>query len=44
MNLADNNVILSISCPQKLHKNIIQNIILDTYFYRLPAIVRPDKT
>ena len=44
MNLADNNVILSISCPQKLHKNIIQNIILDTYFYRPPAIVRPDKT
>ncbi len=42
MNLADNNVILSISW--KLHKNIIQNIILDTYFYRLPAIVRPDKT
>ena len=44
MNLTDNNVILSISCPQKLHKNIIQNIILDTYFYRLPAIVRPDIT
>ena len=44
MNLADNNVILSISCPQKLHKNIIQNIILDTYFYRPPAIERPDKT
>jgi hypothetical protein len=43
MNLADNNVILSISCPQKLHKNIIQNIILDMYFYRPLAIVRQIK-
>ena len=34
MNLAFNNVILSISCPQKLHKNIIQNIILiSTFIY-----------
>ena len=44
MNLTNNNVILSISCPQKLHKNIIQNMILNTYFYKPPAILRPDKT
>ena len=35
MNLAFNNVILSISCPQKLHKNIIQNIILISTFIDL---------
>ena len=43
MNLTDNNVITSIRCPQKLQKNIIQNMKLDTYFFRPPAIKRPDK-
>ena len=39
-NLTDNDVITSITCPQNLQKNIIQNMILDMYFCRPPAIKR----
>ena len=39
-NLTDNDVITSITCPKNLQKNIIQNMILDMYFFRPPAIKR----
>ena len=42
-NITDNDVITSITCPEKLQKSIIQNMILDLYFFRPPAIKRPDK-
>ena len=40
--LTDNDVITSITCPEKIHKNIKENMILDLYFYRPPAIKNPD--
>jgi hypothetical protein len=43
MNLTDSNIITSISCPKKLQKNIIHNMILDMNFYSPPNIIRPDK-
>ena len=42
-NITDNDVITSYKCPEKLQMNIIQNMILDIYFFRPPAIKRPDK-
>ena len=42
-NLTDNDVILSMTCPESLQKNIKENMILDLYFFRPPAIKRPDK-
>ena len=42
-NMTDNDVITSITCPEKLQKSIIQNMILDLYFFRPPAIKRPNK-
>ena len=42
-NITDNDVITSMTCPEKLQTNIKQNMILDLYFFRPPAIKRPDK-
>ena len=42
-NLTDNDVIMSMTCPEKLQTSIKQNMILDLYFFRPPAIKRPDK-
>lgn len=42
-NITDNDVITSMLCPPALYKNIRQNMILDLYFFRPPAIKRPDK-
>ena len=42
-NITDNDVITSLKCPEKLQTSIIQNMILDLYFFRPPAIKRPDK-
>ena len=42
-NLTDNDVITSMTCPKTLQNNIKQNMILDLYFFRPPAIKRPDK-
>ena len=41
-NITDNDVITSMTCPEKLQTNIKQNMILDLYFFRPPAIKRPD--
>ena len=42
-NITDNDVITSMLCPESLHKSIRQAMILDLYFFRPPAIKRPDK-
>ena len=42
-NITDNDVILSMSCPESLPRKIKQEMILDLYFFRPPAIKRPDK-
>ena len=41
--ITDNNVITSMTCPEKLQTSIKQNMFLDLYFFRPPAIKRPDK-
>ena len=41
--LTDNDVILSISCPESFPESIIKGMVLDLYFFRPPAIKRPDK-
>ena len=42
-NITNNDVITSIKCHESLPKNIRRNMILDLYFFRPPAIKRPDK-
>ena len=42
-NITDNDVITSMKCPESLHQNIRQAMILDLYFFRPPAIKRPEK-
>ena len=42
-NITDNDVITSMTCPETLQISIKQNMILDLYFFRPPAIKRPDK-
>ena len=42
-NITNNDVITSITCPESLQKTIRRNMILDLYFFRPPAIKRPDK-
>ena len=42
-NITNNDVITSIKCPETLQKNIRRNMILDLYFFRPPAIKRPEK-
>ena len=42
-NLTDNNVITSITCPETFDKSSQDEMILDLYFFRPPAIKRIDK-
>lgn len=42
-NITDNDVITSMKCPESLQKSIRQAMILDLYFFRPPAIKRPEK-
>jgi len=42
-NLTDNDVITSMTCPGTLSDSQKRTIILDLYFFRPPAIKRPDK-
>ena len=42
-NITDNNVITTISCPEALPDNKRNEIILDLYFFRPPAVERADK-
>jgi len=42
-NLTDNDVITSMTCPETLSESQKNRIILDLYFFRPPAIKRPDK-
>ena len=42
-NITDNNVITTISCPEALPENKRNEIILDLYFFRPPAVERADK-
>ena len=42
-NITDNNVITTISCPEELPDNKRNEIILDLYFFRPPAVERADK-
>ena len=42
-NITNNDVITSIACPESLHTSTRRNMILDLYFFRPPAIKRPDK-
>ena len=42
-NITDNDVITSVACHKSLQSNIKQSMILDLYFFRPPAIKRPDK-
>ena len=42
-NLTDNDVITSMTCPESLSDSQKRTIILDLYFFRPPAIKRPDK-
>ena len=42
-NITDNDVITSITCPNSMDEGKIKNIILDLYFFRPPAIKRPEK-
>ena len=42
-NITDNHVITSMLCPESLNRNIRQAMILDLYFFRPPAIKRPDR-
>jgi len=42
-NITDNNFILSMSCPEAFPSNKRNEIILDLYFFKPPAIKRPDK-
>ena len=41
--ITDNDVILSMSCPESLPRKIRETMILDLYFFRPPAIKRPKK-
>ena len=41
-NLTNNNIITSMICPEALSENIIQNMILDLYFFRPPSIKSSD--
>ena len=43
VNITDNDVITSMKCPETLQTSIKKNMILDLYFFRPPAIKRPDK-
>ena len=42
-NITDNDVITSITCPKALSAGKKQSMILDLYFFRPPAIKRPEK-
>ena len=42
-NITDNDFITSISCPESLHESKKNEILLDLYFFRPPAIERADK-
>ena len=42
-NITDNNFITSLTCPESFPKSKKNEIILDLYFYRPPAIQRADK-
>ena len=42
-NITDNDVITSIACHKSLPKSTRKSMILDLYFFRPPAIKRPDK-
>ena len=42
-NITDNDVITSIKCPESMSDGKIKGIVLDLYFFRPPAIQRPDK-
>ena len=42
-NITDNDVITSMKCPESISDGKIKGIILDLYFFRPPAIERPDK-
>ena len=42
-NFTDNNVITSASCPESLPKTKINEMMLDFYFFRPPAIEKPQK-
>ena len=41
--MTDNDVIMSISCPESLSKAIKDTMVLDLYFYKPPSIQRPNK-
>ena len=42
-NITDNNFITSMTCPESLSENKKNEMILDLYFFRPPAIQRADK-
>ena len=42
-NITDNHVITTLSCPKSLPDNKRNEIILDLYFFRPPAVERADK-
>ena len=42
-NITDNHVITTMACPESLPDNKMNEIILDLYFFRPPAIERADK-
>ena len=42
-NITNNDAITSIACHESLPTSIKKNMILDLYFFRPPAIKRPDK-
>lgn len=41
--MTDNNVIVSLSCPESLSKGRKDTIVLDLYFFKPPSIQRPNK-
>ena len=41
--ITDNDVILSLSCPDTLSKGRKDTMVLDLYFYKPPSIERPNK-
>lgn len=41
--ITDNNFITSITCPESLSQSKKNEILLDLYFFRPPAIERADK-
>ena len=43
-NITDNHVITTMTCPESLPDNKRNEIILDLYFFRPPAVERADKT